>query len=274
MVFVTGKGGVGKSTMAAALAVAARARGRRAIVFEPSGIDRDAALAEWMTRNIGRRGAALLKHSDAFRYFVAAAPGARELVTIGKAWDLTRPGTGRPNDRIVVVDGPATGHAIALLQAPRTYSQLDRVGPIGRQAGQIRDFLGDPSRSAVVLVCTPAEMPVSETLELVVAVEEATGRPPDVVIANRVLPDRFDEDEVARIDDALSAGEDPWVRAAARHALTSWRRAREQETQLRRLRAGVAIPILELPFLFVPALGERELGVLAAHLAPGSNGPL
>jgi anion-transporting ArsA/GET3 family ATPase len=271
MAFVTGKRGVGKSTVAAALALAARTRGRRATVCDLAGLDPDAALAEWMTRNIGHAGAAVLAHSDTFRYFVAAAPGARELLTMGKAWDLTRPRRGRPSDRLVVVDAPATGHAIALLQAPRTFGRLDRVGPIGDQAGEIRDFLADPSRCAIALVCTPAELPVSETLELAEAVEDATGRPPDVVIANEVLPDRFSADEPEQLEAALDA--DPWLRAAIRPALTSWRRAREQETQLRRLAAELAVPIVRLPFLFVPALREQELRVLAAHLPPAAAVP-
>ena len=269
MAFVTGKGGVGKSTVAAALALAADARGRRTMMCDLAGIDPDAALAEWMTRNIGRAAAAVLTHSETFHYFVAAAPGARELLTMGKAWDLTRPRRGRPKDRLVVVDAPATGHAIALLQAPRTFSRIGRVGPIGEQAGEIRDFLADPSRSAIVLVCTPAELPVTETLELAEAVEDATGRPPDVVIANEVLPDRFSADEVDELETALD--NDASLGRALRPALTSWRRAREQESQLQRLAASLAVPIVRLPFLFVPALGEHELRVLAAHLASGSD---
>jgi anion-transporting ArsA/GET3 family ATPase len=269
MAFVTGKGGVGKSTVARALALAAAARGRRTMMCDLAGIDPDAALAEWMTRNIGRAGAAVLTRSETFRYFVAAAPGARELLSIGKAWDLTRPRRGRPKDRMVIVDGPATGHAIALLQAPRTFSRLDRVGPIGEQAAEIRDFLADPSRSAIVLVCTPAELPVSETLELAGAVEDVTGRPPDVVIANEVLPDRYSADETRRLEAALDAN--PCLRATLRPALSSWHRAREQESQLRRLTDGLTVPILRLPFLFVPVLGEQELRVLATHLASGSD---
>jgi anion-transporting ArsA/GET3 family ATPase len=281
MVFVTGKGGVGKSTVAAAFALDADARGRGTIVCELGGpgaaervpglrtitIDPEAALVEWMTRNIGRAGAALLARSGTFRYFVAAAPGARELVVIGKAWDLTRSGTGPRGDRLVVVDAPATGHAIALLQAPRTFSRLDRVGPIGEQAGEVRDFLADPSHSAIALVCTPAEMPVTETLELATAVEDATGRPPDVVVVNQVLPDRFDEHDIDAIERALTASDDSRLRAAARPALAAWRRARDQDHQLRRLRAGLTMPIVKLPFLFVPSLGPRELRTLAARLA-------
>jgi anion-transporting ArsA/GET3 family ATPase len=157
MVFVTGKGGVGKSTVAAALALAAAGRPRPVVVCELGtraqlsrafgrppprpgteaelapglcsiSIDPDAALEEWMARNIGRPGAALLARSEVFRYFVAAAPGARELVSIGKAWDLTHPRRGTPDGKLVVVDAPSTGHAVALLQAPRTFNRLGGPG--------------------------------------------------------------------------------------------------------------------------------------------------
>ena len=90
------------------------------------------------------------------------------------------------------MDAPSTGHAVGLLQAPTTFSRLGGVGPIGHEAAHIRDFLADPSSTAIVLVCTPSEMPVTETVELAAAIEEVTGRPPDAVIANQVLPDRFD----------------------------------------------------------------------------------
>jgi anion-transporting ArsA/GET3 family ATPase len=295
MAFVTGKGGVGKSTVAAALALAAAADRRPAVVCELGtraqlarafgrtaprpgaevklapglstiSIDPDTALEEWMAKTIGRPGAALLGRSDAFRYFVAAAPGARELVSIGKAWDLTRSRPASRNGRLVVLDAPSSGHAVGVLQAPRTFSRLGGPGPIGHQARRIRDFLGDPSSSAIVLVCTPSEMPVTETVELAAAVEDATGRPPDVVIANQVLPDRFDEHEVELIDRALSTTADPRLRAEGRPARMAWRRAREQEEQLGRLRAELALPVVELPFLFVAALGPRELRALAAAL--------
>jgi anion-transporting ArsA/GET3 family ATPase len=294
MAFVTGKGGVGKTTVSAALALAAVAERRPAVVCElgtraqlartfgraiPSpgaevelapgltaiSIDPEVALAEWMARTIGRPGAALLGRSDALRYFVAAAPGARELVGIGKAWDLTRPRASE--GRLVVVDAPSSGHAVGLLQAPRTFSRLGGPGPIGHQASRVRDFLGDPSRSAIVLVCTPSEMPVTETVELAAAIEDATGRPPDLVIANQVLPDRFDEHEVELIDRALDGSGDPRLHAAARPVRIAWRRAREQEHQLDRLRAELALPVVELPFLFVAALGPRELRALSTALA-------
>ena len=292
MVFVTGKGGVGKSTVAAAFALAGRRRpaivcelGTRAQLARAFGrppprpgaeielapglcsvsIDPDAALEEWMARHIGRPGAALLARSDAFRYFVAAAPGARELICDGQGVGPDPRGHD-PTAGSSSWTRPPRATPSGCCQAPRTFSRLGGVGPIGHQAAHIRDFLADPSRSAIVLVSTPSEMPVTETVELAVAVEETTGRPPDAVIANQVLPDRFDGDEIERIDRALGASEDPCLRAAARHARMAWRRAREQEHHLDRLRAGLTVPVVELPFLFVPALGPRELGTLAAAL--------
>ncbi len=118
-----------------------------------------------------------------------------------------------------------------------------------------------------MLVCTPSEMPVTETVELAAAIEDATGRPPDLVIANQVLPDRFDEHEVELIDRALGASGDPRLHAAARPVRIAWRRAREQEHQLDRLRSELALPVVELPFLFVAALGPRELRALSTALA-------
>ncbi|MGZ6696498.1 MAG: ArsA-related P-loop ATPase [Solirubrobacteraceae bacterium] len=285
MVVVTGKGGVGKTTVAAALALAAVARGRATVVCEVGGqtrlprlfgrrppapgamcdlgaglasvsIDPGVALAEWTARTAGRPAAALLARSQTFAYFFAAAPGARELVTIGKARDLAAGGT------LVILDAPSSGHAVALLQAPRTFAAVTSIGPVGRQAAEVRDDLGDPAITAVVLVCTPADMPVSETLWLDAAIAQATGRGADVVVADQVAPDRFTADEVARIERALRRSGDPALQAARRQA----RRAREQRRELRRLRAALGLPVAELPFLFGPAIGRGECEALAGVL--------
>jgi anion-transporting ArsA/GET3 family ATPase len=295
LVFVTGKGGVGKTTVAAALGLAAAARGRQAIVCElggqahlartfgrtpPAGgtelrlaprlsslsIDPDAALMEWIARNVGRPAAALLGRSHAFGYLVAAAPGARELVTLGKAWDLTGAGAAGAPERLVIVDGPSSGHAVGLLQAPATFAELAPVGPVGGQAGEMRDFLADPSRSAIVLVATPEELPVAEALELATAIQRVTGRSPDAVVVDQVLPDRFDEDDLRRIDRALGSSPDPSLPEAAGLARRAWRRAREQSAHVAELRDRFAAPLVELPFLFVGAIGPDELRALAARL--------
>ena len=176
LVFVTGKGGVGKSTVAAALGVAAARRGKRAIicevaqqermsrVFERQGvgyheteiapnlfgfsIDPQRALEEYLLLQIKVRPLYdLMFKNRIFTYFAAATPGLRELVTIGKVWELAqldrRVKKGDKYD-LVIVDAPATGHGLGLLRTPRTFGDIARVGPIKRQADDINDFITDP----------------------------------------------------------------------------------------------------------------------------------
>ena len=99
----------------------------------------------------------------------------------------------------MVVDGPSTGHALALLQAPRTYGSVGAAGRIGAQASEVADFLGDPARTGLVVVARPADTVVAETLELLRGLAAVTGRPADVVVANAVLPDRFAPGDAERI---------------------------------------------------------------------------
>jgi hypothetical protein len=106
-------------------------------------------------------------------------------VTLGKAWDLTRIGAAAAAGRMVVVDGPSTGHAVGLLQAPATFAELTPVGPVGGQAAEMRDFLADPARCAIVVATTPEEMTVVEVVQLTAAIEDVTGRPPDAVVVDQ-----------------------------------------------------------------------------------------
>ena len=211
LVYVTGKGGAGKTTVAAALGRAAAASGRRTIVCDVAAagddsevrlakhlwsvsVDPHAALIEWMRIQPGGALAApVLGHSSAFTHFVDAAPGARELVTVGKVVDLTA------GYDLVVVDGPSTGHALGMLAAPQTVAQVAAVGPIGAQAQGVHDFLVDPDHTAYVGVTLPEEMSLHELLELEHGLEEALGRSLDLVVVNGVYPDRFTNAEAVRL---------------------------------------------------------------------------
>src|SRR5919106_3087001 len=198
LLYVTGKGGVGKTTVAAALGLAAAEAGRRTIVCEVAEQDRvsrafarqgvvpetevqlagnlwaitidpQRALEEWLGRQLGGVGLRVLARSSAFQYFVAAAPGAKELITIAKIWELGQPRRWTESNRtydLVVVDAPSSGHGLAMLTTPHTFGEIARVGPIRRQAGKIEDLLGDADRTGYVAVALPEEMPVVETLEL------------------------------------------------------------------------------------------------------------
>jgi hypothetical protein len=274
LVFVTGKGGAGKTTVAAALGLAAAADGRRALVCELTGgrlartfghpdsereielrpglwsltIDAEEALHEWLARQAGP-AAAILRHSPAFAYFVAAAPGAAELVTLGKAIDLAREGR---YDQ-VIVDGPATGHALAMLASPHTFADIAPLAAIGRQARELERYLAESTR--YVGVTLPEPMAVAELLELEHALPETVGRGLDEIVVDAVHPERFTDAEAERIAAAGGPGLAP--------VLIEHRRARRQREEIDALRAAANAPVTTLPFLFDPAT-EAEL---IEHLA-------
>ena len=113
-----------------------------------------------------------------FTVFAAATPGMRELLSIGKVWELAQearrtPG-GKPYD-LVILDAPASGHGVAILEAPRTFAGAARVGTVARQGRTIHAMLADPARTGVIAVAAPEEMPVNETIALRRGVARADG---------------------------------------------------------------------------------------------------
>lgn len=295
LAFVTGKGGVGRTTVALAAALAAARDGRRVVLCEVSGqaraaglygldpvragrevwleeglwattIDPVLALEEWAARQIGsRRLVGLLTHSNAFAAFVNAAPGARELVAVTKAWELGRDERwvkGLGGYDLVIVDGPASGHGVGMLRTPRTFAEIARVGPIASQARKVAALLEDPARSALVAVAQPAELPVSETLDLESRIATTLGRPLDAVVVNGVLPRRFSAGDIERLaaaDGALPAA----VVAAARR---QHGQAAAQQTQLRRLRRHASTHVTTLPHVSTPRLELDDVRALADEL--------
>ncbi len=300
LLVVTGKGGVGKTTVAAAAGLAAAARGRRVVVAELAGqarvpallgepagrpgeevpvadglwattLDPLRALEEWLGRVLGSRALTqLLGRSNFFAAFVGAAPGAAELVTITKAWELAqaeRWTRGRDGYDLVVLDAPASGHVVGLLRTPGTFRDIARVGPIAAQAGRVRAFLADPARSGVLAVALAAEMPVSETLELAGRLDAALGRRLEAVVVNAMLPDRFTAAEDAAVAAAAAAGPADAVLAA--HGVHGARaRAREQGEQVARLREHSDALVAELPFVVADRLTGAHVHALAGRLGP------
>ena len=277
-----GKGGVGRTTVAAALGLVAARRDKRAILCEVGGhadlaelgsnlaaisIDAESARLEWLERQLrSRRLARMLARSRIFGLLTAAAPGLAELVTIGKVWDLAQLERRTPSPKydLVILDAPATGHGLALLEAPRTYMKVARVGPVHNQAVRIAEFLRDPASTAVLGVALPEEMPVNETLDLDGRLRE-DGVRLETVVVNGVYPNRFSGAEAKRIA-ALDSRVPPGVRAALRAAMSEYQRARAQRSQLRRLRRGLEVPVSTLPFLFEPDLGAPEVERLSRDL--------
>jgi anion-transporting ArsA/GET3 family ATPase len=296
LVLVTGKGGVGRTTVAAALGLMAARRGKRAVVCEVAEQERLAALfgiagvghgerelapglhavsvhperakEEWLRYQL-KSGmlAGLLGGSRLFQYLTAAAPGLSELVTIGKVWDLAQleRRTGGSVYDLAIVDAPPTGHGLAMLRAPGTYANVARVGPISRQARIIDDFLRDRASTAVVVVALPEEMPVNETIEFERRLADELAMVVEHVVVNGIYPQRFSGEEAGRLR-SLDGRGSPAASAALRAALAEHERARGQRSQLRRLRRHVEAPVATLPYLFEPQVARAEVERLASEL--------
>jgi anion-transporting ArsA/GET3 family ATPase len=292
LVVVTGKGGTGKTTVAAALGLMAARAGKRAVVCEvaeqerlaalfgvpPLGheerelapglsgvsIDPERAKSEWLRHQLKSGAlAGMLGHSRIFQYLTAAAPGLSELVTMGAIWDLAqleRRLGGAVYD-LAIVDAPATGHGIALLRSPKTFADIARVGPIHRQAMRIHNFVTNPETTGVLAVALPEEMPVNETIELGERLRTELGASVNAVVVNGLYPDRFTNDEVKRI---ASVDGDIAAAAVAEH-----RRARAQRAELRRLKGAIDAPVATLPFLFEADLASAALERLSRDLEAG-----
>jgi anion-transporting ArsA/GET3 family ATPase len=297
LVVVTGKGGVGKSTVALALALAAAREGKRTILCEVASqehlshvfhraqvgfrevemadnlwaisIDPDEAMREYVLLQLKVKAMRdLLFRSRVFTYLAAATPGLKELVTIGKIWELAlddrKVKQGRKYD-LVILDAPATGHGVGFLQTPRTFANVARVGMIRQQADALDGFLRDPRRTGVAIVALPEEMAVNETTALERGLEGDVGVHVDRIFLNGLYPERFSPDETEQLG-GLAANGDGAVRAAGRAGVSESRRARAQREQVARLEELTEAPLTSLPFLFEPQLGVEEIGMLAGAM--------
>jgi anion-transporting ArsA/GET3 family ATPase len=222
VLIVSGKGGVGKTTVSAALGLLAARHGRRVCIaevdqkgtlprlfggsnvgYEPAeiapqvwglNISPDDALVEYLSVQYHMKRIAKVFTSTHFMDFVTtAAPGLKDILVLGKIWYLEQ-GRGAPNTPrfdTIIVDAPAAGHMLTFLQAPMGLSDALRVGPVRRQADWLIGLLRDPARTRVHLVTLPEEMPVSETIETTAALSERIGIDQGVVFANAVYQSPF-----------------------------------------------------------------------------------
>jgi anion-transporting ArsA/GET3 family ATPase len=298
LIFITGKGGVGRSTVAIALGLVAARQGRRTIVaelasqeriqraFEHDGehfvevelaprlftisIDPQHAMEEYLRVKTGPLGQAL-GSTRLFHVFAMATPGMRELLSIGKVWELAqlhrRTHGAAPYD-LVIVDAPATGHGVGILRTPKMFADIARVGPIAHQGRTIATTIADRDFTAVVAVSTPEEMPVNETLGLRESLRR-DGLDLDAVVLNALYPARFQSEQVPELDAALAHANSALSRAALRAALSSHARAAMQREQQGRLVDGLGTSVIELPYVFADHLGRPELELLADALAAG-----
>jgi anion-transporting ArsA/GET3 family ATPase len=305
LLFFTGKGGVGKSTVTAASALLAADRGRRVLLVEvdakgnltslfeqpPVGFDpveiypgvsamqmrTEAALSEYLRLNLripvlGRLGPL----ANVLDFVATAAPGVKEILTVGKVcWEVRESLHGRADWDLVIVDAGATGHVVAQLDSPRAIQGLVQVGPVRQQTGWMVELLSDPAITALHVVTTPEEMPVNETIALVERARAELAVPLGTVVVNRVLPEPFtraDEPVFETLLDGpprehLEAEVGPGAGAVLEATRLAVALRRTRASHLSRLRDVVDLPLLYLPYLFVRDHGLRVTRMVADHLA-------
>ena len=300
VVIVAGKGGVGKTTVTAALARAAARQGRRALIVEVEGksglanmfgaedlgydeitladadeaagtadirartLTSDEAMLEYLESHGMSRVAKRLVSSGAIDTLATAAPGIKDILVLGKVKALER----ADEATFIVLDAPAAGHAITFLRAARGLLDAVRVGPIHNQAVEVMELLTDAERCQVVLVTLPEETPVNELVETAFNLEDQVGVALGPVVVNGLYPARpgLDRDPATAAAEAgvtLREGEAEALAAAAdfrRH------RVQLQTEQVARLADQLPLPQLRLPFLFGAELGPAEVDLLAATL--------
>jgi anion-transporting ArsA/GET3 family ATPase len=292
---VTGKGGVGKSSVSAALAIHAASRGKRVLVCEvnaqeriapllgarPSGARIREVLPQLHTVNVTPHeamreyGLKVLKFQTIYeavfenrlvRHFLRIVPSFAELVMLGKILDEVRAQeAGRPRWDLVVMDAPATGHAVQLLRVPQALLDAVPPGPLRADAEWMRALLLDPARTGVLLATLPEEIPVNETVELDAEIRRVLGMSRAGLVVNAMPASAFDPEQAALV--AALADAAPPVGPAARAATLADLRRAAADRAVARLRAEVALPTTILPLLPAARWERASIEQLARRLA-------
>jgi anion-transporting ArsA/GET3 family ATPase len=289
LLVVTGKGGVGKSTVAAALGVQLASRGKRVLLCEVNADERVAPLlghrpvgaeVRQVETNLSlvdvrptesMREYVLMKvrveavyravfENRLVRYFLRFIPSLAETVMLGKIlWHVRQPARAPGGFDAVVVDAPSTGHAISLLGVPQTLLSTLPAGPMAAEARWMRELLVDPERTGILLVSLPEELPVNETLELDETLRSRLGLPVEAVVLNQAVPTRFGVEARKAL-----AGRPGLLELVQGHEEDAARTA-DAATRL----AALEHPVLQLPRLAVPEVGRAQVEELGRLLAGG-----
>lgn len=299
LILVVGKGGVGRSTVAASIASELAARGKKTLLFETNANDRfgsyfdKPAVGESVTQlaqnlwgvnaspasALAEYGLMILKFKSVYemvfenrvtRAFLRAIPGLDDYALLGKAWFHTQEEKrGRPVWDTIVFDMPASGHSVSMLRIPWVIVDTVPEGPLTRDARTIKALLCDPKRTSTVLVTLAEEMPVNEAIELELKLS-GLGIVPQHVICNQLYPNHFPPGSpVTKVLDALgAAGPLPSPLAeVTQHATLSRDRRTLNERYLAELRRRAKAPVHELPIIFTPALTQAHIKILGDDLA-------
>jgi anion-transporting ArsA/GET3 family ATPase len=299
LVIIAGKGGVGRTTVAAAMAIASAHRGKRVLLAQTKSKERLSTLfgvppvgtelarmrerlwAVNMTPAASLReyGAMVLRsefiarqvlENKVSRAFLHAIPGLEDYSMLGKVWyHTTEVEDGRPKWDQVILDGPATGHLITMLQIPQAILDAVPEGPLTRPAQAAVDLLRDPKRTSMSIVTLAEDMPSNEAIELSRKATEKLGVTLGPLIVNALYPPRFATGVSARAlaalpEDVGDAGLQPLVTSAR----TAARRRELNDRYLERLRRELPVPQAHLPYLFMSEFGPKAVDDLATRLEP------
>jgi anion-transporting ArsA/GET3 family ATPase len=301
-VVVAGKGGVGRTTVAAALAASLAAAGRRTLLIQANAKEK---LAQFLggpvvgedvipvrenlwavnanpAAALHEYGLMILRYEAIYKMvfenrltkaLVRAIPGVDDYSILGKVWwhATQEQQSGRPRWDTVVFDAPATGHAVTMLRIPEAILSAVPEGPLTRDALKVKQLLQDPRQTALLLVTLAEEMPANETLELRDRLKNESGITAQGLVVNQVFPDRFPKGTgparlVERLQAGLATKPDPLLSAMLARAHTVKSRREMHARYLTKL-AELGLPMAVLPFVFVPMLGKAEVGALAGMLA-------
>ncbi|MCA9677284.1 MAG: ArsA family ATPase [Kofleriaceae bacterium] len=296
LILVCGKGGVGRSTVAASIAAACARRGRKTLLFETMANDRfgdyfgkpavgteicnlapnlsgvntnpAAALEEY--------GLMILKFRTVYemvfenrlvRAFIRAIPGIEDYAMLGKAWyHVMEQKRGKPVWDTIVFDLPASGHSVSMLRVPWVIVDTVPDGPLTRDAHSVQALLRDQARTAVVLTTLAEEMPANEARELSGKLDQLMGLKVAQLVVNQLYPDRFTEGTPqAKVLAALTGAGDlePRLAALAAHGEMARSRRTLNERYLAQLAEQVAAPQIRLPLVFAPQLTPTHIEQLS-----------
>ena len=300
VVIVAGKGGVGKTTVTATLAVAAARAGRNVLIVEVEGksglatafnrpalgyeeqdlapgirgrtLTPDAALRDWLEGNGLKRVSKRLVQTGALDVIATAVPGMKDILVLGKVKALEQ---SRDAD-LIIVDAPAAGHALTFLTSAQGLLDAVAVGPVRKQAADVVEMLSDPARCQVVLVTLPEETPVNEAVDTAFAIEDKVGVRLGPVVVNGCYPElalpaasatAASAQADAQLIDVFVSDQEASDLAAA--AAFRAERTEIQLAQADRLAAALPLPQIRLPFVFTSEIGPTEIEQLADAFVDG-----
>lgn len=301
LLVVSGKGGVGKTSVATALGLIAARQGKKTLIAEINAAERIASLfgikkigyeetpiaenlsainidphsafEEYILEQIHSKKIYHLVFENKFvRSFLDATPGLNELLEIGKIWSLTersqnRSGTG-PKYDLVIVDAPSTGHGLAFLDVPQVVSHAVKVGPLKSKANNIMELIQDKNKTLLLITTLAEEMPVNETLEILEKAKKEVKVATGPVIINAVFPQIFSEHEAQEVKSALQKNEtNPALQQIAQTLHLFLKRAALQNFYINKLKLTLenrAFAIL--PFLFRSQFDRNAIEELSEHL--------